>query len=156
MIDIVYCMEWALFKKQPHNILSEHEAKERFINEGTYVAVLYENNNVKYVIEIDEVSLTVRFYNDNLENYLIYGFVKKNNKLFMNMACHYTYLNNKKIEHIIFNFNENGEMFTEKRDYVSGVVEEKEAIVDISCNWEDFPEFGYYYDVIRVEREHHN
>lgn len=152
-MKIVYCTEWSLFKKQPHNILSEQDAKEKFIREGTYVAVLYENDNVKNVIEIDEMSLTVRFYNDKLENYLLYGFVKKNDKLFLNMAYHYTYLNDKKVEHILFNFKENGEMFTEKKDYISGDVEERKGIVDVSCNWDTFPEFGDYLGIIRVERE---
>ena len=155
-MNIIYCAEWALYKKQPHNILSKHEAKEKFINDGTYAAVLYENDNVKNVIEIDEVSLTVRFYDDNLDNYLIYGFVKRDGKLFMNMACHYAYQNHEKNEHMIFNFKENGEMIAEKMNYVTGEVEERLAVVDVSCNWEEFPEFGEYYDVIRVEREKKN
>lgn len=152
-MKIIYCTEWSLFKKQPHNILSEQNAKKKFASEGTCVAVLYENDNVKNVIEIDEMSLTVRFYNENLENYLLYGFVKKKDKLFLNMAYHYTYLNNQKVEHTLFNFKENGEMIAEKKDYISGVVEERKSIVDVSCNWEPFPEFGNYFGVIRVERE---
>lgn len=153
MVKIVYCTEWSLFKKQPHNILNEQDAKSKFVSEGIYVAVIYENEKVKNVIEIDEMSLTVRFYNDNQENYLLYGFVKKNDKLFLNTAYHYTYFNNKKIEHILFNFKENGEMFVEKKDYISGELEEREAVVDVSCNWEPFPKFGEYAGVIKVDRE---
>ena len=152
-MKIVYCMEWSLLKKQPHVILTEQDAKEKYIREGTYVSVLYENDKVKNVIEIDEMSVTVRFYNDNLENYLLYGFIKKDGKLFLNTAYHYTYKEGKKVEHILFNFKENGEMFIETRDFVTGSVEEKEAIVDVSCNWEPFPAFGDYNGLIRVNRD---
>ena len=152
-MKIVYCMEWSLLKKQPHNILSEEDAKERYIKEESYVSVIYENNKVKNVIEIDEISITVRFYNDSLENYLLYGFIKKDDKLFLNTAYHYTYKESKKVEHILFNFKENGEMFIEKRDFITGNVEERDGIVDVSCNWELFPDFGDYHGLIRVNRD---
>lgn len=143
-MKIVYCMEWSVFRKQPHNIISKQEAKEKHMSRGTYVAAIYENENVKNVIEIDEISLTVRFYDDNLENSLLYGFVKKKEKLFLNMVYYYIYLDGKQIGHIFFNFKDSGEMIAEKRDYNSGDIEEKEDIVDVSYNWAEFPEFGHY------------
>lgn len=152
-MKIVYCMEWSLFKKQPHNILSEQDAKERYKKEQSYVSVIYENKKVKHVIESDKMSISVRFYNDDLENYLLYGFVKKEGKLFLNMAYYYTYKESKKVEHILFNFEENGEMFIEKRDFITGNVEEKDGVVDVSFNWEYYPNFGDYSGLIRVERE---
>lgn len=46
-MKIVYCMEWSVFRKQPHNIISKQEAKEKHMSRGTYVAAIYENENVK-------------------------------------------------------------------------------------------------------------
>ena len=57
------------------------------------MAVIYEEEKIVNVIGINEASLTVRFYNENQENYLLYGFVKKGDKLFLNAAYHYLYDN---------------------------------------------------------------
>lgn len=127
-MKITYCTEWSLFRKQPNHILSESDAKERHINGEPYVAVIYETEDVINVIEIDESSLTVRFYNEKFENYLLYGFVKKDNRLFLNTAYHYLYNNGEEVE-------------------------QREIVVDVTCNWEDFPEFDNYFGIIRAERE---
>ena len=149
----IYCKQWSLFKKQPHCIISESEAKNKHINGESYVAVIYEAEKIKNVIEIDKVSLTVRFYNENQENYLLYGFAKKGVKLFLNAAYHYLYDNGEKIEMTLFNFKETGELFMERSNNASEEVEQRDAIVDVVCNWEVFPQFGEYQGVIKVERE---
>ena len=41
----------------------------------------------------------------------------------------------------------------EKRDLLSGEIEEREAVVDVSCNWEDFPKFGDYSRLLILERK---
>ena len=42
---------------------------------------------------------------------------------------------------MVFGFKQNGELYMEKRDLLSGEIEEREAVVDVSCNWEDFAHF---------------
>ena len=152
-MKIVYCKEWSLFRKEPHCIISEAEAKDKHINGESYAAVIYEEEKVKNVLEINGDSLTVRFYNENQECYLLYGFVKKGDKLFLNAAYHYLYDNGEDIEMTLFNFKDTGEVFMERRNNVSGEVEQREAIVDVTCNWEEFPQFGEYQGVVKVERE---
>lgn len=41
----------------------------------------------------------------------------------------------------------------EKRDLLSGEIEEREVVVDVSCNWDDFPDFGDYTKLLILERE---
>lgn len=153
LMKMVYCKEWSLFLKQPHCIINESEAKDKHKNGKSYVVVIYEEEIIVNVIGINETSLTVRFYNENQEDYLLYGFVKKVDKLFLNMACHYLYDNGEKVEMTLFNFKETGELFMERRNKASGKVEQREAIVDVTCNWEEIPKFGQYQEVIKVERE---
>ena len=117
------------------------------------MAVIYEKEKIVNVIGINENSLTVRFYNGNQENYLLYGFVKKGDKLFLNATYHYLYNNGVEVEMTLFNFKETGELFMERRSKASGEVEQREAVVDVTCNWEDIPQFGEYQGVIKVERE---
>lgn len=153
LMKIIYCTEWSLFRKQSNHILSESDAKERHINGEPYVVVIYETEDVINVIEIDESSLTVRFYNEKFENYLLYGFVKKDNRLFLNTAYHYLYNNGEEVEQTLFNFKDTGELFMERSNNASKEVEQREIVVDVTCNWEDFPEFGNYFGIIRAERE---
>lgn len=153
MIKIVYCKEWALFGKEPHCIINESEAEDKHKNGESYVAVVYEKEKVINVITNNKTSLTVRFYNDNQENYLLYGFVKRENKLFLNLAYHYLYDNGEEVETTLFKFKETGELFIERRNNVSGEVEQREDVVDVTCNWEEIPQFGEYQEVLKVERE---
>ena len=44
------------------------------------------------------------------------------------------------------------EKFMERRNIEAKKVEEREAVVDVSSNWEEYPEFGNYCSLIRVER----
>ncbi len=53
---------------------------------------------------------------------------------------------------IFFNFYENGEMFAEKRNYITNEIEEREGIVDVSSNWENIPQLGDYSNVMIKER----
>lgn len=152
-MKIVYCKEWGLFLKKPHDVISEQFAREMHIQQKPYVAVIYENDIVKYVVEIDEVSETIRFYDENLNNYLVYIFIKKEDHMFLKTSCYYSFDNEKKVEHIHFNFEETGDMITEKRNYTNNTVVESKGRVDVSCNWECIPMFGEYESVIRIERE---
>lgn len=127
--------------------------KKSTLMENPYVVVIYEAEDVINVIEIDENSLTVRFYNDKFENYLLYGFVKKDNRLFLNTAYHYLYNNGEEVEQTLFNFKDTGELFMERSNNVSKKVEQRKAVVDVTCNWEEFPQFGNYFGIIRIERE---
>ena len=152
-MTIVYCKEWGVYFKKPHEIITEEEARIRYDNNEPYVAVLYINNAIKYVIEIDHVSETVRFYDDELNNYMIYGFIKKNSeKMFLNMVYHYKFENGIEKEDISFNFKENGEMYAEKNNLIDNFIETSEGIVDVSPNWEYIPDFGEYDSVIRSDR----
>lgn len=54
---------------------------------------------------------------------------------------------------MVFGFKQNGELYMEKRDLLSGEIEEREAVVDVSCNWEDFPKFGDYSRLLILERK---
>ena len=61
-MKMVYCKEWSLFRKEPHCVISESEAKDKHKRGESYVAVIYEAEKAKNVIEINESSLTVRFH----------------------------------------------------------------------------------------------
>ena len=109
----VYCKKWSVFRKQPHDIITEQEAKLRHEKDEAYTAVIYNSNHetVRYVVDVNSRFIVVNFFNEELENYLMYGFKKTEGKLFLNTAYYYRFQDNKEIEHIYFNFKENGDKF---------------------------------------------
>ncbi|MBP1590662.1 MAG: hypothetical protein ILP22_01310 [Oscillospiraceae bacterium] len=151
----VYCKKWSVFRKQPHDIITEQEAKLRHEKDEAYTAVIYNSNHetVRYVVDVNSRFIVVNFFNEELENYLMYGFKKTEGKLFLNTAYYYRFQDNKEIEHIYFNFKENGDMVAEKKDYIKNIVEESEYKVDVSCNWECIPKFGEYQELLKEERK---
>ena len=93
--------------------------------------------------------------NENCEKYLTYAFHReKEDDLFLNAVYYHDYdENNIETQILIFGFETTGQLFMEKRNLLTGDVEEREAKVDISCNWEKFPKFGDYDSLIKKERE---
>lgn len=154
-MKIVYCKKWSLFRKQPHDIITQQQARSRHEKGEPYTVVIYNSNSdsVRYVVDINLRFITVRFFNEEFENYLLYSFLKIDNKLFLNTAYYYRFQNNQEIEHLYFNFKENGDMVTEKKDYLNNIVEETEAKVDVSVNWEAIPQFGEYQNLLKEERK---
>ncbi len=153
-MEILYCMKWSLHKKRPIEVISQSTAFAKHCEGNRYTVVLSEKGVVNNVIELDKDGIIVRFMDEKERTYLLYGFRRKNQEeIFLNTVYYYNYENEKEIENIFYNFQENGEMFIERRDLVTGNIEERESIVNVSCNWEKYPEFGEYSRLIILERE---
>ena len=58
-----------------------------------------------------------------------YAFHKENDKLFLNAAYYHSYEAEKEIELMVFGFKQSGELYMEKRDLLSGEIEEREKIM---------------------------
>lgn len=153
MQKIVYGTEWLEDEKELVGILSVQEAEKKHKKKGIYVAVIYEDDSIKYVIEIYRGSVIVRFFNEDFENWLLYSFIEIDNKLFQNLVWWWDYLDGRVIEHYMVHFKANGEMISEHWEFCTGETEDRKGVVDVSSNWEEFPEFGHYDGVIKVERE---
>ncbi len=151
-MNIVYCGEWSNIRKKPNKILSIEDAIHRSEKGEPYAAVIYENNFLVRVISIDKEAYSVVFYDENQVPYLFYDFKKLNNQLFLYMVYHYEYREEKIIQHTFFRFEEDGKMFTERMDYLTNEVVEKEGNVDVSSNWEQIPSFGNYSSIMRKDR----
>lgn len=152
-MEVIYCKKWWFPRKKSIDILNEETARNHHLAGEDYTVVLKQNGMVSYVVEMAKNDVLVHFMNDNEVNYITYAFHKEHNKLFLNAAYYLNYEEEKVIELMVFGFKENGELCMEKRDLLSGEIEERETVVDVSCNWEDFPEFGNYTKLLILERE---
>ena len=56
-------------------------------------------------------------------------FTKKTISFFLNAAYYHSYEAEKEIELMVFGFKQSGELYMEKRDLLSGEIEEREKIM---------------------------
>lgn len=153
-MEILYCKKWWFHKKKPIDILNEEIARSNHLKGEDYTAVLSHDGVISYIIEISKADVFVNFMDDNERKYLTYVFHKEmEDNVFLSTAYYHYYEKEKEKELLIFSFKENGELYMEKRNLLNGEVDEKEAVVDVSCNWEKFSEFGDYSNLIVLERE---
>lgn len=152
-MEMIYCKKWWFPEKEFFEIMNEETARKNHSKNKDYTVVLKQNDKVSYVVEMTRNDVFVHFMNDNEVQYLIYDFHKENDRLFLNAVYYYNYQGEKESELMIFGFEKSGELYMEKRDLLTGEIEEREAVVDVSCNWEDFPKFGDYSRLLILERE---
>lgn len=152
-MEIIYCSKWWLKKKCALNVFKAEEACKKHNNGQPYSAVIIENNMVKYVLDIGGNYVIVRFMNSAVLPYLIYEFtVEEKGNIFLKIASYYKYDSEKKIESMTFNFQSNGKIMMEKRNFANDEVEEKVAIDDVKGNWDKYPKFGDYSSLLKEER----
>lgn len=140
---------------KPIDVLEEADARKRHIAGEEYAAVCSEDGDMKYVVEILPNCIFVKFLDETKNMHLFYLFHRKNKKdLFLSSVYYYGYTSGgtKETEIITFRFWENGKLCMEREDRINGEVEERESVVDVSCNWDQFPEFGKYEHLLAKER----
>jgi len=154
-MKLTYCDEWSMVRKKPWNIIDSTQAQQNHINKIPYTVLIQENDQIENIIEVTNSNISVNFMNESRSSYLCYVFdVKCDDSIFLSMAYHYNYdeSGNDIVVGTTFNFNENGYLFMEKRDYKTGAVEERDLQSDVTPNWDKFPEFGEYEHLLRSER----
>ena len=152
-MNILYCKKWWFARKTPIDILDEIEAQYNHNNGLQYCVVISEGGINQYILEISQNDIFVNFINDSQHRYLTYAFHReRNDDIFLNATYYHNYEEGIEKELIIFGFKTNGELLMEKRNLISGDVEEKESKVDVSGNWDKYPIFGSYTSLIKLNR----
>ena len=155
-MDLAYCDKWSATKKKPWTVIDIDKAQNNHINNIPYTAIVQKNGNVKSVVEIADKYITVAFMNEKMSPYLFYNFdIKDSSNIFLSSAYYYSYdeKGDDELELVAFRFTENGHIIMERRNYITGDVEEKYLNGDVGPNWDKFPEFGEYEHLLREERE---
>ena len=150
-MDVSYCKKWWDKRKKMIDEISKSDAEILHNKGDNYTAVIKEKEKVEYVIDISAKNILVRFYDD--EMYLVYEFdILNNGKMFLKAAFYYTYEASELLEILSFNFSQSGYVYMCKQNLITYKSEERESIVNVSNNWEDFPKFGEYTSIIKKKR----
>jgi hypothetical protein len=154
-MELTYCDQWRSLEKGAFNYFDVDTARQHHNNKEPYTVLIKENAALKYIVTISAFTVSVSFADDDGLFYLTYRFhIKENDDIFLKMAYHCTYGDDgSMLDKTIFNFEESGELFMAKKDFVNGRKEEKKLQTDVSSNWDKFPKFGEYTHLLKEERE---
>ncbi|MCA9094078.1 MAG: hypothetical protein KDA68_11355 [Planctomycetaceae bacterium] len=153
---LTYGNRWFRGKKRIIEQWEESHACEVHSSRGTYVVVVGQNERSFCFIEISKEAVTVGFLDDLIREYLTYSFRELSpGKLFLKSARHRNFEgeSDKLKTAKIFYFETDGRVHIEEYDDKTQTVESSDAeSVDPAGYWEDYPEFGKYDSLIRIER----
>ncbi|MEP5614801.1 MAG: hypothetical protein ABJP76_01745 [Flavobacteriaceae bacterium] len=153
-------------KNKDENTLLE-AAKFAHDNELIYFATVIENENPFAHLEINKAFFRVYFLDELNRNYMSYDFIGKSdlidwqkeileNKLFLSTVnvWEFNKENEKAFKTFSYIFKPNGQVTVVERNLLSNeqITSEAKDKIDVSANWEDYPEFGAYKNLIKKER----
>ncbi|MBG6032870.1 lytic transglycosylase [Proteus hauseri] len=161
--NVFYCKEWSIGYKEPIDLYSENKARKKHEFGELYTVLIGSDVEPSCFINITKNAgwVSVGFLDQELREYLFYSFkVINDNKLFLSMAVHREFAKNEGEGAGILNvssgttyiFNEDGNTIVREEQFNPYKLEESQTMVDISGNYEKFPEFGKYDLLIRKER----
>lgn len=154
-MNIDYCEKWFFAKSVPINPLKENDAKDRHDRGLQYSAVIGGFNRPSAIISFEGDWVVVSFLDDRGRYYLSYDFIKKcGGKMFLNAVKHRKFCNegDKIICGSLYSFDENGRVIVEEQDRSNNGSVEREFQANVSLNWDSFPEFGQYHEILKKER----
>lgn len=150
-----YGLEWYASGKKIIEPMTEEEARIRHENRERYTAVLG-GERPHCCLEFRSRGVFSVFFDMHLREYLQYQFNEKEpGRLFLVEAIYREYDGDseKLIKATISNFSTDGKVFTSITDYSDNSVMEANSTVDVTKNYDTWPAFKDYYNLIQKERE---
>lgn len=155
--SLVYCKSWSRFNKKPIESLSPEKAHQQH-NEGKYYTVLVgSESKPSCFIEITRANkmVGVCFLDSLQREYLTYQFNLLNEyRLFLSMVTYREFEGDTDeiVSGTLYLFKENGETVIRKEYIKMNKIDESETVSDVLKNYDIFPEFGKYDNLIKKER----
>jgi len=154
------------FKRKKDEQLLLQSAKYASDNQLLYFVTVFENEKPFCYLEINKGFYRVSFLDDKLRTYMSYDFYGKDinvswrkeygNRLFLEKTIFWEFKGNTDdiIKITDYIFKPDGSFHTIERDLINNEQVDSEAKnkIDISSNWEEYPAFGKYDSLIKIER----
>ncbi len=150
-----YCKSWFWAKKKPTGLLSEEQAKLLHDNKETYTILVNDIYKPFAVIEVSNDFISVNFLDDLLRNKLSYQFEEVElRKVFLSMATYREYDGEQDGVCLgtSYVFAKGGDLIIRKQIFNPSSLEESQSTIDVSGNYESYPDFGNYNDILNIER----
>lgn len=165
VLDLSNKTKFSRKKRKDEQLLLE-AAKYAHDNQLLYFVTISDDENPSCYLEINKAFYRVNFFDEYNRIYMAYTFLGKDdvaewrknydNRLFLETIMFWEFEGNtenmiKITDHI---FKPNGTFVMVERDLINNeqITSEAEDKIDVTANWEDYPEFGKYDSITRIER----
>ena len=143
--------------KDHNEELLKSAAKEAHENKGLYYVTIFDKSVPAYFLEINKDFFRVNFLDEKQRIYLSYDFQGiSNKKLFLTSVFFWEFIGDtdKKKSTTNYLFKENGYLTIIETDSKTRkqIIKEAKNKIDVSENYEEYPEFGNYDFLIKKER----
>lgn len=154
-MNITYCKQWFRGQKRELESLSPEQAREAYDSKELYTAVVHDKRRPICFVESKSDYIGVEFLDDRLRSYVAYQFLEKQpGRLFLSMAVFRKFDGTREnvVHGVVYYFKEDGHTDVDLEDDIAHEYYEASTTVDVSANWEPYPEFGQYESISRLER----
>lgn len=150
-----YFEKWVGSQKTGIKPLSEAQAAARHERKQPYVAVALDEEGKQCVVQLNSSGAYVLFLDEMQRGYLSYQFDNHSSgKLFLSISIfrEYADASGDPVKVTTFKFRPDGAMEIYVSDRQTSEEQEKTGTADASPNWEEYPAFGQYSGLCRVNR----
>ena len=156
-----YCTQWSRYRKRPHQVISETEARRRHREGILYTALLGDKDRPYCFLEFSAFrSVCVEFLDAALRTYMHYSFQEERpGELFISTSNRPEFPNDvdEPDRATVLYFQTDGQLdivrYVANADGIgSRKVGAETRIVNVTRNWEPYPEFGDYQGLATLDR----
>lgn len=160
-MQISYCTQWSRHYNHPIKVLTEEQARAAHENGQLYTVLVGNPDRPQCFLECTAFrSVGVEFLDDALRTYLDYSFQEmRRGELFISMSRRLHFPNETDLADraTVFYFETDGQLAivwyqANPNGIGSKIVDKQQRIVDVSRNWEPYPEFGHYQGLATLDR----
>jgi hypothetical protein len=158
-LSILFFYRWASFllaRAEPFkHEMSMEKARSLFESGESVTALVLDDNQLHAKIEMNKAYFGVNFFDAAAREYMTYEFRPRDGKLFLENVVFFEFDGDsmKAARREDIGFDPSGMTSTLVRDFAAGEqLKSTPRQVDVSGNWEAYPEFGNYESLLRLER----
>jgi len=155
MEKIFYCRQWFRHDKIPTEPLDEDLARIAHNSRTLYTILIGSYERPRCFVECNMDYIGVEFLDQRLREYTSYQFQElRPGMLFLSMAVFRCFErdSNQVVKAVVYYFGEDGSTSVDKSDLSNNEAWEAKTTLDVSANWEPYPQFGDYESITRLER----
>lgn len=155
MADIHYCKSWFAAKQRPTVLWDEARAHSAHEQRKPYTVLIGGLDRPTHVIEINNAFVGVEFLDDKLREALSYQFREyEPGKLFLNMATYRDFDGDADRVRVgtTYVFDRGGSVKIRRETFDPHGIEEAQNTLDVTNNFDRYPEFGNYAKLCVEER----
>ena len=154
-MKLQYGKSWFRVKREMTELWAAPKAEKAHLNRLPYAVLIQADQKKECFLEFNNSYIGVGFLDAYGREFLSYQFQEiEPGRLFLSMVTHREF--DADLSQIVggttYVFKPDGNMIIKKENFNKKLTEVSELNVDISANWDTYPKFGQYVQLIKIER----